>query len=112
MNDQAKKIEFFQRSYISYRIGGNLIFEKISISLFYGFILQKLLKKGEHMFYKEGILSQYFTRAIKFWTAGCLIFAVALILFIPRAILANDLFEDHAWQFETTTERAQKGRNS
>jgi hypothetical protein len=60
------------------------------------------------MFYQKGILSQYFARSIKFWTAGCLIFAVALIFFIPRAALANGLFEDNSWKFETTTERTNK----
>jgi hypothetical protein len=60
------------------------------------------------MFYKESILSQYFARSIKFWTGGCLIFSVALILLIPRATLANGLFEDNAWKFETTTDRANK----
>ena len=75
------------------------MFEKISISIFHGFILQELLNQ------KGG---ECFARRTKFLMAGCLIFAVALVLFVPRAALANDLFEDRAWQFETTTDRAQK----
>jgi len=60
------------------------------------------------MLLNEKIAWQNLARCTKFLTAGCLLFAVALILFIPRAILANDLFEDHAWQFNSTTDRANK----
>jgi hypothetical protein len=69
---------------------------------------RKLKQRGKYMCYNESIIWQYFARYTKFLTAGCLVFAFGLLLFVPRAALANDLFEDRAWQFETTTERAQK----
>ena len=84
------------------------MFEKTSISIFYGFILQKLKQRGKYMCYEKSILWQYFARCTKFLTAGCLVFAFGLLLFVPRAALANDQFEDRAWQFETTTDRANK----
>lgn len=60
------------------------------------------------MLYNKSIVRQYFARCTKFLSAGCLLFAIALILFTPRVILANGLFEDKSWQFETTTDRGNK----
>ncbi len=39
---------------------------------------------------------------------GFLFLAAAVAAALPLPVFANDLFEDRAWQFETTTERAHK----
>lgn len=60
------------------------------------------------MYKKYSIPSQYLKQHPHLWAAGCIIFVLAFVLVFPPSALANGLYEDRSWQFETTTERAHK----
>ena len=51
---------------------------------------------------------QHSSRRVGWQTAWRVVFVVALLGVVSSAALANDLFENRAWQFESATDRAHK----